>query len=120
MTQCKRCIERGTPKNFGSEPECGFYPTGIFKSDNWNCATLNKLREVIQEKYEDKIVYSRDERLITIPLDHNPEDTIIEADFLIVGWYKQRGRTQTALLISEERYYLVKLKEIEQFIEHHS
>ena len=47
---CKACVERGTPENFASKPKCAFVHN-TFSKENWNCATLNKLREISDKTY---------------------------------------------------------------------
>jgi len=42
--QCPRCQERVKDWE-GDDPKCGFDENGNFLENNWNCATLNALRE---------------------------------------------------------------------------
>jgi hypothetical protein len=44
---CKLCNERGKTWN-GDDPVCAF-ENGVFSNDNWNCATMNKLRNISEE-----------------------------------------------------------------------
>jgi len=40
---CRMCRERGK-RWAGDEPRCAF-ENGVFSGDNWNCGTMNVLRE---------------------------------------------------------------------------
>ncbi len=114
---CKRCIEKGKPENYGSDPECAF-ESERFDKDNWNCATLNELREDIEILNEKQpypyygavsILYSNDNTLCTLPL---------EEGFLIIGWYKQRGKVDNLFIINGDESPLIPdLKTTELVIE---
>lgn len=80
---CKLCIERGKTWQ-GDDPVCGFDAAGKFNKDNWNCATLNKLREIAWQN--GLVVSSEDDNNLAV-FNHN-------GYFLILGWYKDRGRTE--------------------------
>ncbi len=75
----------------GDPPLCGFFG-GYFTSDNFNCATLNALRRLAMIDPSVHIV-SNDQVSATIPLDGN---------FLVMGWYKRRGRTEYVGLLMED------------------
>jgi len=49
---CRLCEQRGKTWE-GSDPKCAFESYG-FSHDNWNCATMNRLRE-IAKRYSEKI-----------------------------------------------------------------
>jgi hypothetical protein len=99
---CSRCQEayaNGKPENFESEPECAF-KTDQFDSSNWNCQTMNELRELAEEH----AIYSNDQwaAIIPIPEPKNDEERGSRvADFIILGWYKHRGRTEAAYMLNE-------------------
>jgi len=100
---CKACIERGKPEIFGSDPICAF--DGDF-SDNWQCATLNLLRDALEDRKE--LVYGGDQRMISINLwDENSkvDFNIIEDQpvCLFATWYKRRGRTEQVWLLFDDR-----------------
>ena len=82
--RCPRCTERGTLPSFASEPKCAFAPTGVFVADNWQCATMNALREIARDT---KIMWTCDQHAALLPL---------EGGFIVLGWYKDRGRTEYA------------------------
>lgn len=85
---CPRC--KTAPKN-ASPRECAF--TGYaFSDDNWNCATMNTLRALVEQ--EGLRVYGEDESLGVIRCP----DSI--GGFLVLSWYKDRGRTSVAQFVS--------------------
>jgi hypothetical protein len=83
--QCPRCKKRGKVWE-GDDPVCGFDEQGNFLSRNWNCATLNALRERCKISWCDD--YS-------IGVTSKPD-----CGFLILKWYKSRGRTDS--LVNDE------------------
>lgn len=80
---CKYCKERVKDWE-GQDPICGFNEIGDFNKDNWNCAMLNKLRDIAE--VENFVTYNsaNENRTATIPHDNG---------FLIASWYKDRGKT---------------------------
>jgi hypothetical protein len=88
---CPRCLARGQTWA-GDAPNCGF-KTGLFDSDNWNCATLNALREAAATK--NQRVYGDDVSCATLwtGFDMNA--------FVVLTWYKNRGRTTGAVVVSD-------------------
>jgi hypothetical protein len=47
--RCKKAYADGKPDDFASEPECAF-KTEVFDPSNWQCQTMNELREIAEEK----------------------------------------------------------------------
>lgn len=86
MTECGWCRRRGQTWD-GSAPKCAFPDGGKFVSDNWNCATMNVLRALIDTGSE---VWSDDQWLGTLA---------VGGKFLVLSWYKRRGRTEGAWLV---------------------
>jgi len=114
-SECRLCVERGGRTWEGSDPNCAF-TSGEFDDDNWNCATLNALRTIAEgddwpepaEWGEQRgALWSNDERAALIA--H-------EGEFVVLGWYKHRGRTQIALLISDDGYRTLTLADAERFL----
>jgi hypothetical protein len=99
--QCPRCRTRGQTWN-GGAPKCGF-PQGVFDEGNWNCATLNALRDLVDET---RALWSEDQYAALILLD---------GDFIVLGWYKHRGRTEEAWLMSDGMQPLT-LDDAERFL----
>jgi hypothetical protein len=93
---CPRCIARGKPRNFASDPRCAFPDGGAFSPDNWMCATMNDLRDMAsvlghsQRWGDDSIGY--------VPLGEDMDET----GFLVLLWYKDRGCTSNAMWAQED------------------
>jgi len=75
---------------------CAF-SNGIFSSDNWNCATMNKLRKIVKKAG----LFWRDDDIGSIGV--LPVDLDEFYGFLIMLWYKERGQVEQAILLSSER-----------------
>ena len=77
--QCPRCASRIKDWE-GDDPKCGFDENGNFLEHNWNCATLNALREMGGEETS---------------CDNNYVKVVSRFDvgFGILSWYKHRGQT---------------------------
>lgn len=75
------------PSNFASQPRCAFNADGSFNSDNWNCALMNKLRDLAEESE----VWNEDEYASIIPIP--------EYGWAILFWYKHRGKTDVFFVI---------------------
>jgi hypothetical protein len=102
MSACTRCKARGKTWK-GSDPRCAF-PNGRFVSDNWNCATMEELRNLA----DTGAVYSGDHYAAILPWD---------GCFIVLGWYKQRGRTDVArLLTMSSKARLLTLAAAERFL----
>jgi hypothetical protein len=78
--QCPRCQERVKDWD-GDDPKCGFDENGNFLENNWNCATLNALRD----KANANRVWSDDYSMSIIQT--------FGVGFGILRWYKRRGQT---------------------------
>lgn len=115
---CKRCQHRGKPENYGSNPICAFSnEERIFSPDNWSCATIDKVREIIYKRHEDKICYSNDNQLVVIGISEVKIEEESIGDFLVVGWYKQRGKTDTLYIIEGESIHVPSLEEVEVILD---
>ena len=84
MKDCPHCIEREKPEYFGSDPKCAFR-SGVFDTNNWQCATMNALRDLAEEQ----TVRTEDNSAAIIPI-------LGEGGFILMRWYKERGRTENA------------------------
>lgn len=89
---CKECEKRGKTWS-GDNPVCAF-PMDYFSIDNWNCATIGLLRDIIGESGNNH--YDNNENLGVIP--HN-------GMFLVLTWYKNRGRIETLTVFNKNREY---------------
>jgi hypothetical protein len=98
---CPACKSR--PKDWeGSNPKCGFLE-GVFSTENWNCATLNVLRDAIEDRNSRE--YCGDQSCVTLPLSDCGE-------FLVVTWYKNRGCTEGCFVIDGAQMRKATLKDV--------
>lgn len=89
MMTCTRCQKRGQTWK-GDPPRCGFVD-GVFTSDNWNCATLDDLRVLVDTAGAS--VYVDDYTGAILPA---PESEFTTTYYLLC-WYKNRGRIEFAM-----------------------
>ena len=99
MSDCRRCVERGQTWD-GDPPKCAFR-SGAFNSDNWNCASLVDVRLSRQANS----FWNDDQNLAVYPFDCGR--------FLILGWYKSRGRTEVAIVVDECDFRPATLEDVE-------
>jgi hypothetical protein len=104
MRVCEACAKRVKNWN-GSDPICAFRNGNPFNPDNWNCATVNQIREIVEDnhyegasrefsatwRHEDQSAASIDVSRIDMPRDYDLT--------LWVTWYKHRGRTEAMYLL---------------------
>ena len=102
-TDCKLCKERGKNWN-GDDPKCAF-TNGIFSNGNWNCETANRLRDLT----DDTRFYNNDQYCGIVDLDGFGK-------FLILSWYKSRGRTEGAWVVDQALISPITLKEAEELL----
>ena len=79
--KCPRCKERGQTWS-GDAPKCGFDENGNFLESNWNCATMNALRELAEETR----VWCDDTNMGIVARCDVGHGVLI--------WYKSRGNTE--------------------------
>lgn len=106
---CPRCRRDPQPSNFADPRRCAFDTEGaLFTAENWNCATLDVLRERVYSDATDRLRhYSDDQSFSVLPLG---------GAFLCLGWYKGRGRVELAQVVREQRVLPLNLKLAEAFI----
>ena len=101
--RCTLCAQRGKTWT-GSDPKCAFSRNGKFDRDNWNCATVNELRDIVYEGQElphwIAYQYCDDMKYATVNLWDCEE---IGAMALWVCWYKSRGSTDNMLLLFSDK-----------------
>ena len=91
---CMACEKRGKTWN-GDDPKCGFPNDSAFDIGNWNCATLNILRGIAEELGQ--IQCMEDTSIAIIPISDDDRD-----GWIVLSWYKSRGRTSTARFIFDD------------------
>jgi hypothetical protein len=101
--KCKMCETRGKTWS-GSDPICAWEELHVL-SDNWNCATLNKLRNIAIDR--GFVTNIEDVSCATIPIDDDEGGY----GWIVLSWYKSRGRTGTALFVNDDQYHELTEKE---------
>lgn len=96
-TPCPGCAADSQP--VGSAPRQCAFSGQTFRSDNWNCATMNALRDIAGAPGQ-TVAEAWGVKVALLDVDHVglPGDP----DFLDLGWYKDRGATGLARLESHE------------------
>ncbi len=110
---CRRCEARDVGES-EQYPKCGFPETNFrqFTSDNWSCATLNALRILARELGEP--IYREDQASILLPAS-------TPGCFIVLSWYKRRGKTEGAWLFREDKRPIpLPLEEAERTLDAHS
>jgi hypothetical protein len=80
------------PHNFASEPLCAFDEKGKFLKNNWNCQLMNRLRDYAE--YDP--IWNDDNNLGVLAIDNG--------DYVILGWYKSRGRTDLFVIYNGSEF----------------
>jgi len=101
MSDCPRCQARTWRQPV--PPRCSF-PSGTFDPEGWNCATMSELRDIAGRRGPTS---SEDQHAATLPWD---------GDFLVLGWYKNRGRTEFAGILRESAMEPLTLASADEFI----
>jgi hypothetical protein len=119
---CPRCRSRGKPWP-GDNPQCAFSnEQQVFDTDNWNCATMNELREIVEP-----ICWDGKVEPIMPFWGCRREDTSIgviwlpggtaEDGWLVMTWYKRRGRTGRAMImVDDEEPQVLTLQQAERLL----
>mgnify|MGYP005994574009 CR=1 FL=1 len=104
--QCRRCRIQGQPAIFASSVQCAF-PSGVFSADNWQCATLTRLRSLLPDS---AVQFNWDVSAALIRCYGADEG------FLVISWYKSRGHTSAVTWICEDESRPAKWDEVEATI----
>lgn len=111
MIKCKACCEQTKDWN-GDDPKCAF-TTDVFSSDNWRCATVGKIRELVSSERHGSILtnlYGSDgQNYATVNTANIQVAKWSDEDgwetpnpvCLWIGWYKNRGATEGMYLMFE-------------------
>src|SRR5690606_33150825 len=92
VVTCPRCKADPQPEGFGDPRRCAF-PNGVFVTDNWSCATMGHLRDLVDELCE--AYGTADEHVYSLYIDPDTDD--LPRGFLVLQVYKRRGQTQGAV-----------------------
>lgn len=90
---CKYCTARGQTWS-GAAPECAF-TAEKFNTDNWNCATLNHLRDLAETVGKR---WRLDDTSFGVVPAYDADGE--HAGYIALSWYKERGRTDQAYLFN--------------------
>lgn len=97
--KCIHCIEKEKTWSKWNDPiECAF-ESGVFSENNWNCWTMDILRDMAQKNE----VYNDDMYAWLIAyefIDYEKSNEYWEVSliwYLYLEWYKQRGKTDRCI-----------------------
>lgn len=97
----------GRPQLSMSRCHCAFPTRKSFVTDNWNCQTMVELRRLLgrashlstsmpaDRSYE---FVQDDARLLVARIPDTSDDPALQSGFLVLSWYKERGRTSQAMV----------------------
>lgn len=74
----------------GSHRRCAFV-SGVFDANNWNCETANRLRDMVETP-----IWNEDQHMGVLNFPHY-------GMFVILSWYKRRGKTDAILINHEDK-----------------
>jgi hypothetical protein len=114
---CRLCEERG--KNWsGDDPECAFEDF-TFSADNWNCATMNRLRNISEELKRSSRCDMSCGSIGYVPVDNDYAPITYEGygGYIVMMWYKERGRTGNAMFMTDEESVPLTLEHVDIAIE---
>jgi len=99
---CRLCKKREKTWN-GDDPRCAF-ESNKFDNDNWNCATMNKLRSIASVDYGNRTTFwSRDDIIsASIGVVKILDDTLPQVGWIVMTWYKSRGKTGQAIVVKDD------------------
>ena len=119
--ECPRCLARGKDWT-GGDPKCAFL-SGVFDTDNWNCATANCLRELADAFWtngdgSDKVWTHRSFSAGSMGVVQIPETGPTAIGYVVMTWYKDRGRTgQMWVMYDDDPPRPLTLSEAEEILE---
>ena len=92
---CPLCKQRGKTWE-GDNPKCAF-ARFRFSFDNWNCATMNKLREIAEQiglKWRADLTCGS---FGAVPFEGEEYQ-----GYIVMTWYKERGTVSNAILVCDD------------------
>lgn len=87
------------PSWYGSSPKCGFYKTGKFNKNNWNCKLLNDLRNLVLK--EDICVWANDQNLSITTFKNGFWYKHNCYSHMLISIYKSRGNVSGIWFLSD-------------------
>jgi hypothetical protein len=100
---CSKLPKRVSPVS--DSRRCAFGVDGRFSSNNWNCATMEKLRGLVEGLF---VADCWDEHCASIPFEFKEMPA-----FLILTWTKDRGTTHGAWIVQESKMFVLTLETAE-------
>lgn len=115
---CSACSADQHPTN-SAPRQCAFGDGGLFNGDNWACVTMLELRELVddaanRERIGSSICQANESSVGVIPI---PDWDRGEQGFVVLEWYKRRGTTHVATVVSDEGIALLTLGCAEALVE---
>lgn len=82
---------------FGVVRKCAF-EEAKFSSENWNCATMGMLRTLGDSNF-----YVNPPGAEVRSIDQTGSMLPFDGKFIVMGWYKSRGKVEAAVVVDEEK-----------------
>ena len=104
--------------------KCMFGADGAFQSDNWRCATACMLRDLAEEREFGSGERNGSDRTVALRRDYETQQSLAvfvlpgAGKFVILGWYKSRGRTEIGLTVEEGESRPLTFDEAEAVLEY--
>ena len=95
-----------------AEVQCAFR-TGKFSPDNWNCRTMNVLRELAEPTVKRDDLTTGSIGLVKIDEVLGFEE---RRGYLVMTWYKNRGSTDSARILRFSHEYDLSLLHVEAIV----
>lgn len=106
---CRLCTERGKVWH-GDDPVCAFDDNGVFRGENWNCATMNRLRDLAWEM----------KQAVRDDFEAGSFGWLrFDEGYIVMTWYKARGRTPDALVMHDGERRPLRIEDAEGAIANH-
>ena len=92
---------------YSAPVECAF-ESGEFSHNNWSCKTLHELRDMSGENFDDEATelgsfhWRDDMGKASIGVVPIPEDCNHQSGYIVMTWYKSRGRTGQAWVMWDD------------------
>jgi hypothetical protein len=100
--QCPRCAADPQPKDFGNPRRCAFLADGSFTAENWRCATIDTILDIITSSFDHD---GSDESMQGLLCE--TEET---RGWILLARYKHRGCTSSAMHFGDSRAEPLTLK----------
>jgi len=99
----KKWVLKISESSYYSYPKCAFTPLGNYNKDNWECQTMVKLRQL-----EDHHDWNDDESIGIVKISNG---------YLVMTYYKGRGRTGNAMIMCDDEMRELTLNDAYRILE---